>query len=126
MQREEQTPVILLVDDDEDQLLIFQTLLQRTNVTVITSRSAQEGLATLEMNRVDLVVCDVLMPHMNGREFICRIRKQRGRGRIPVIAFSASSDDLEESLLAAGADAYCPKNKARNLLHHTRTLLEQH
>ena len=121
---EEHKAVVLIVDDDEDQLLIFQALLQKTGFNVITSRSAREGLDTLASTSVDLIICDVLMPQQNGRWFISQVRQHKTSQRLPVIAFSASSDDLEESLLAAGADAYCPKNRARNLLYQTRSLLE--
>ena len=123
-QADDQQSVILLIDDDEDQLLIFQTLLRQSSANVITARSALEGLKLIENTRVDLVICDVFMKPVSGFDFVEKIRETHNHSELPVIAVSAMSTDLEETVLATGATSYCSKTKARNLLSQTRTLLQ--
>lgn len=118
-------PTILLIDDDEDQLFIFQTLLQCADAEVLTARSAQEGRRILLEHHVDLVVCDVFMPRYSGEDLIRQLRRDGSYKDLKIIAFSASSADLDQHLYRTGADIYCQKTDARRLLSLAKKELSQ-
>lgn len=120
------TPLVLLVDDDEDQLFLFKTLLERTKCEVITADTALDALEILEQIHIDLVVCDVMMPGMDGKELMMRLRQSSSLDNLPIIAFSASEDLPSDDVLSAGANLFCPKSKTRELLEQVGRLLQQH
>ncbi len=119
------SPFILLVDDDEDQLLLFSTVLGLADCTVITASSAVEALSILEDVHIDLVVADLSMPNMTGSEFIARVRKQNTLRRLPIIAFSAIPEHLRSDLSYFGADAFCNKSETRKLIGQVKKLLKE-
>lgn len=105
-------PTVLLIDDDRDQLFVFEALLKKDRFNVISADSAREGLNALRDINVDVVVCDVMMPQMNGKDFVSLLRKLDGVKTVPVIALTAGSRDLETELLEVGADKFCLKDMA--------------
>ena len=114
---------ILLLDDDEDQLFVYKTLLESRGFQVITSDTAREALQILSSVFVDLVICDVLMPGMSGEEFIHRARQAHGLGSLPIITFTAGSSDLRSKLIKAGANSFVEKTKASKELIDQISLL---
>ena len=65
---------ILLVDDDNDILEVYQRALERNGFEVVVAKDGNEGLQKLKMSAFDLVVLDLVMPKMNGAEFLKIIR----------------------------------------------------
>lgn len=114
---------ILLLDDDEDQLFVYKTLLESRGYQVIPSATAREALQILSSVPVDLVICDVLMPGMSGEEFIHRARQARGLIKLPIITFTAGSADLRSKLIKAGANSFVEKTKASKELIDQISLL---
>jgi CheY-like chemotaxis protein len=103
MQREPTT--ILYIDDDQDDLLIFEESVSTLypDVTLYKAQSSEAGikiLDQLEMERKpfpSLIMIDMNMPKMNGRETLQHIRKQKKWRDIPVAIFttSANNEDIE-------------------------------
>jgi CheY-like chemotaxis protein len=58
---------------------------------------------------IDLVICDVYMPVMDGAMFLTQLRAKRPGGKPPVIALSAGGPSAKEAALAAGADLFLDK-----------------
>jgi len=113
----QQQKVVMIIDDDEDQLFIYETMLKIEGFEVIAVRTAQEGLETLRQLHVDIVVCDLMMPAMCGREFIKRVReKNRGLKNLPVISFSSASSEIEPEVVKAGADSFFSKSAPKEKL----------
>ena len=112
---------ILLVDDDEDQLFTFKTLLERTKVRVVVARNAGDAHSLLKDEKVRLIVCDVNLPRKNGKEFIKEVRLAR-KG-LPIVSFSADSEYSAEELISCGASAFCDKSRARELLRTVESFL---
>lgn len=110
--------VVLLIDDNEDELFIYQTYLEQEGFDVIAVNSAQQGLETLRDLHVDAVICDVMMRAMDGKEFVRRVReRQRGLKNLPVISFSAAAGrDIEPELIKAGATSFCSKCSPKETL----------
>ena len=65
---------ILLVDDDEDHLLLFNMILEKQGFTLHTYDDPIAALSHFKPNYYDLAVIDYLMPNLNGLEFYKRLR----------------------------------------------------
>ena len=63
-------PSLLLIDDDEAITAGLGSFLERSGFTVRVAGDGRDGLAALAEERFDVAVCDVIMPHMDGREFV--------------------------------------------------------
>jgi DNA-binding NtrC family response regulator len=67
---------ILLVDDDRDTLEALEIILRREGYTVLTAASGEEALTHLECEDVELMLCDVRMPRMDGLALLRRVRQE--------------------------------------------------
>lgn len=86
-------PVVLLVDDDERMRTLVRVELERQGYEVQEAAGADEGLAAIEVRKPELVLLDVLMPHVDGWEMLRRIQERHGAGAIPVLMFSGQVDE---------------------------------
>jgi excisionase family DNA binding protein len=86
-------PPVLLVDDDAGMREIVRIELQREGYDVQVAETADEGLAAIEERKPELVLLDVMMPHVDGWEMLRRIQERYGAGAIPVLMFSGQVDD---------------------------------
>jgi len=102
-------PVILLVDDQEDILLFLSSLLQN-NYKVFTAYDGREACEILESNGIHLVISDVMMPEMDGFELCEWLKTHDELSHIPFILLTAK-DTLPSKIegLKIGADAYIEK-----------------
>ncbi|MBE6484239.1 MAG: response regulator transcription factor [Actinomycetaceae bacterium] len=101
-------PVVLLVDDEAAITDALAPYLERSGFTVHIAANGEEGLACHEELGPDIVVSDVLMPVMDGREMVRRIRSQGGW--TPVILLTQIDVSYERSAaLDEGADDYLSK-----------------
>lgn len=64
---------ILIADDNPDLRFVVKKLIERMNHEAITASNGLEALHSLERNRFDIVVTDIIMPDMNGIELITQI-----------------------------------------------------
>jgi CheY-like chemotaxis protein len=110
------SPIVLLVDDDDNQLFLFKTLFERKQFTVVMAHSAIEAEQFVEQIHVDLIVCDLNMPEVNGRELITRLRRASHLRDLPIVSFTADKGVTSEELIACGANAHCPKSDIASLL----------
>jgi type II secretory ATPase GspE/PulE/Tfp pilus assembly ATPase PilB-like protein/CheY-like chemotaxis protein len=104
-------PRVLLVDDDGVVRTLARGLLEKNEFQVAEAR---DGLAALERldgsERFDLVVLDLEMPRLDGRETLRRIRGNVVTAALPVIVLTGSEDEsLEIDLMEEGADDYIRK-----------------
>jgi excisionase family DNA binding protein len=100
--RQEAGPSVLLVDDDEAMRELVRTQLEREGYDVQEAASADEGLAAIESRKPELVLLDVMMPHVDGWEMLRRIQERHGAGAIPVLMFSGQVDDAAQRQAASG------------------------
>ena len=99
---------ILYVEDNEDNVYMLSSRLQRRGFDVIVARDGAEGVAMAGRERPDLVLMDLSLPVIDGWEATRRIKAVAGG--TPVIALSAHAmaGDREKAL-AAGCDDYDTK-----------------
>jgi CheY-like chemotaxis protein len=102
---------ILLVDDDVRNVFALTSALEQRGAHVVVGRNGFEALARLdEVEAIDLVLMDVMMPGMDGLEATRRIRQDPRFARLPIIAITAKAmKDDQEQCLAAGANDYLAK-----------------
>ncbi|MDW8064502.1 MAG: response regulator transcription factor [Anaerolineae bacterium] len=99
---------VLVVDDEPDLLAEVKPLLERAGFQVLTARDGREALERIEREAPDLVVLDIRMPGLNGREVLQRMR-QAGNWT-PVLFLSYVGASAERALaLLEGADDYLNK-----------------
>lgn len=101
---------ILVVDDDPENVEVLSLHLKRAGLEVTFAISGTDALRTLERESVDLVILDVIMPDLSGRDVLARLRSQYDAADLPVIMATAlqSSDDVVEAL-RLGANDYVTK-----------------
>lgn len=129
-------PTILIIDDNNDIRQYERTLLQ-DYYFVLEASDGREGLEIARKEVPDLVICDVMMPVMDGLEFTKQLKTNTATSHIPVIMLTAKN--LEEHRAEGyeqGADSYITKPfhskvllaRVENLLHqraHLRQLFAQ-
>ena len=99
---------ILLVDDDPEIAEGLSAYLKRSGFDCVVAADGLEALQSLKNEQPDLVVCYVIMPHMDGREFLRSIRDQRNN--IPAIMLTQIDSSSERIMaLNEGADDYLNK-----------------
>lgn len=88
---------ILIIDDDEAIRLTLQLVLEKENYTVFTAENGQEGLEMLsEIPRPCLILLDLMMPIMDGWEFLNVKQNDSSFSKIPVVIISAFSDQAKK------------------------------
>ena len=98
---------ILLVDDDVELSALLQEYLAEEGYDVTTGMDGRAAIAAAAGRTADLIVLDIMMPHMNGIEVLQRIRQHSD---IPVLMLTARGDDVDRiSGLNLGADDYVTK-----------------
>lgn len=108
---------ILIIDDDQDILRLLEFSLKRAGYQVTLCQDGVEGLAEVRAEPPDVVICDVMMPRMNGYEFCRQARSDPALQTMPIIFFSARFQPVDKkTALEAGATDYIPKSVAPSML----------
>ena len=102
----ENEPIILVVDDTEDNLDLLEFALKRKPVRMIRATSGKECLVVAEEKKPDIILLDIQMPEMDGFETIKRLRANPATAKIPVIFLTAQRKDADSIAtgLALGAE----------------------
>lgn len=119
-------PTVLVIDDNTDIRQYERTLLQDEYI-VLEAADGKEGLSVAMKEVPDLVICDVMMPVMDGLEFTEQLKTNTATSHIPVIMLTAKN--LEEHRAEGyehGADSYITKPfHSKVLLARIENLLRQ-
>ncbi|CAD0006623.1 response regulator [Flavobacterium salmonis] len=104
------TNKILFVDDEPNIRDTIKELLVFKNYDVRTVANGQEALDVLDFWMPDLIICDIVMPVMNGAEFYENVKKNKLLSQIPFIFLSAKNEiDLIRKCLLDGVDDFLTK-----------------
>ena len=120
-------PAILIVDDERIAREILEGHLISENYNLVLKASGFQTLEYIDKNPVDLVLLDVMMPHLDGVQVCRSIKSNEKTQHILVILITGFSDDeLQERARDAGADGFLAKPiKGENLRLVVRSLLER-
>lgn len=107
MKTQEKMKTILIVEDDEDLNLLYRLYLKGESYKIAQALNGQEGLEKVESEKPDLIILDMIMPVMDGEEFLKKLRFEKKIMNIPIIIASVN-DKIPASLIE--------RAKVRNVL----------
>jgi len=110
MEEKTSSKKILIVDDDQLQITLFEGILTEQGYEVVSSTEAAEGLQLAMDIHPEIIILDVMMPVINGYNFCKLLKDQKGKKHIPIIL--VTSRDEEEDIkigIEMGANAYLTK-----------------
>lgn len=112
---------VLILEDDRAARKALGDVFSRAGYTVYDAHSGAEGLPYVENHQIDLIITDLLMPHMDGVTFLQEIRKNPRHAKIPVIVLTNfdSSDTVKEKI-AVPSDRYFMK-----AITHIHTIVDK-
>jgi len=100
-------PLILVVDDEPKVARLARDYLEKNGFRVTTAADGQSALAIARREKPDLVILDLMLPHIDGRE-VCRILRRESD--VPIIMLTALSEEIDQVTgLEIGADDYITK-----------------
>lgn len=102
---------ILIIEDEAPLRETLGDLFEFNGFTVFTAENGSKGCDMIMGQNVDLVVCDVNMPGMNGYEVLSNLTTSTEKGRMPIFLFltaRAQADDIRKGI-QLGADGYITK-----------------
>src|SRR5665213_3579930 len=98
---------ILIVEDEKDLVRLIRYNLEKEKFHVSSARDAESGLKLARKSKPDLILLDIMLPKMDGLEFLRTIRPEID---IPIILLSAKRSEMDRILgLKLGADDYMVK-----------------
>lgn len=101
---------ILLVEDNEDNLVVYRTILEHVGYRVIEARDGEEGVSRAIQERPDLILMDISIPKIDGWEATRRLKADDRTRDIPIIALTAHAlEEDREKAMRAGCDGYLAK-----------------
>ncbi len=87
---------VLIVEDDEPSRELLRRILDRDGWETVEAENAREGLEKIELQTPSLILLDLMMPEMNGFEFISQLRKQEKYQSIPIVVLTAMQLNEQE------------------------------
>ena len=108
-------PVVLVIDDNTDALTLLRDAVTECGVKVVTAASGRDGLRMARELVPRLIVLDILMPEMDGKEVLQEIRKSPGLKNVPVAVVSFVGSEQRKYL--QGAAAVIDKPASREAVH---------
>ena len=117
-------PLILVVDDEPKVARLARDYLEKNGFRVIIASDGQTALTTARREKPDLIILDLMLPHIDGRE-VCRILRRESD--VPIIMLTALAEEIDQVTgLEIGADDYITKPfSVRALVARVRALLRR-
>ncbi|HZR24296.1 MAG TPA: response regulator transcription factor [Vicinamibacterales bacterium] len=118
---------ILVVEDDPDIAHLVERYLDKAGFTVERAANGRDALQMIAAKAPELLVLDLMLPHVDGLEICRRLRSDEKTAAIPVIMLTARADESEKIVgLELGADDYLAKPFSPNeLVARVRALLRR-
>ena len=118
-------PTILLVEDEYPMRVALEDAFRHYGYEVVSASDGEAGLKLVEEKKPDLVILDVMLPHMDGFE-VCKQLRQQGFMK-PILMLTARSQEVDKVIgLELGADDYVTKPFGdRELLARVKALLRR-
>jgi DNA-binding response OmpR family regulator len=95
---------ILVVEDNTDTRILLHQYFNNAGYLVPTANDGEEGVYMAKSEQPDLILADIAMPNMDGKDMIKHIRSDPKTAKIPIIIFTAVGNLSTEEALETGAD----------------------
>jgi two-component system, OmpR family, alkaline phosphatase synthesis response regulator PhoP len=101
---------ILIVEDEKDILQLVRLYLEKDGFRTVTAMTGPEGLDQVKAENPDLIVLDLMLPHLDGLEVCKRLRSNPETAMLPIIMLTAKAEESDTIVgLELGADDYVTK-----------------
>ncbi|KAI9131982.1 response regulator [Acaryochloris sp. CCMEE 5410] len=102
-------PLVLVIEDDQDNLLLLYHLVTSLGCDVLLAREGQAGLAMVKDTLPDLILLDIVMPHLSGFDILRRLKQLPQARSVAVVAVTglATSEEKQKLLEAGCCDYVC-------------------
>lgn len=115
---------VLIVDDEKEIVELMDFYMKSNGYTTYKAYNGQEALNIFKNTKIDIIILDIMMPELNGKEVLKKVREESG---IPIIFLSAKGEDIDKiDGLFLGADDYMAKPfNPMELVARVRALLRR-
>ena len=116
---------ILIIDDDKGLLKLLSTSLTTNGFKISTAENGEAGLEAAKRDRPDLIILDVLMPGIKGREVCARLKSEEATKDIPVIFLTSkkSQDDIKAEMELGALTHFTKPVDSKKLLKELKKIL---
>ncbi len=116
---------VLIIDDEKMLHTMLKSVLAVHDIDVISAMSGEEGLKLLSIGKPDLIILDVLMPGMKGREVCRRLKALDATKNIPVLFLTAkdSEDDMRAEFELGAVGHITKPINSNNLVKRVKEIL---
>ena len=123
---QEESPRILVIDDEPTNVLLLKKQLEKENFHVVTALNGFEGLEIVEEEPPHLIIVDLMMPEMTGIEFCVQVREYFDSVTLPIMILTAKNllDDMIEGLNSGANDYLTKPFQQPELIARVRGLLK--
>jgi CheY-like chemotaxis protein len=117
---------VLIVEDEDSVREIEQRILTRNDVATLAAACGQEAIEIAQTHHPDLILLDLVMPGMSGKEVLQALKANPATAHIPIIVVSARSDwqTIEDSYILGAVDFLTKPFEYEELLNHVRRTLK--
>jgi len=124
--KETDNPIILVIDDSNTNVVLLEAILSGMGYLIETAMSVKEANQIMAKQLPDLILLDLLMPKVNGHDFLKEIKADEKTSNIPVLVISAVTDaENVRKTLAMGAVDYIKKPvDIQSLVEKVKVILE--
>jgi CheY-like chemotaxis protein len=103
-------PVVLVIEDNEQNLYLMRFLLEKNSFTVLEATDGEKGVEMAKGTKPDLILLDIQLPKMDGYAVARELRKNGELAKTSIVAVTSyAMVGDRERVLAAGADGYIEK-----------------
>ena len=99
---------ILVVDDDASVTSLIKTRLEANLYSVMTAKNGEEGLKILKEEKPDLIICDIMMPKLDGYTFVLEVKKLEDFRKTPIIILTVKAG-MQDIFKVEGVNEYVVK-----------------
>jgi CheY-like chemotaxis protein len=118
-------PLVMIVDDDDDVRESLKDVIDSIRCDVAIARNGRDALDQLSIGTIpDVILLDLMMPDMDGFEFLVEVRKSVALSRIPILIITAAGDAKAEAHKVGAAGAVQKPFKLTDLLRALHDVLE--
>ncbi|MBC8495843.1 response regulator [archaeon] len=117
----------LLIIEDEEHIAEAEKLILKDKYRVFVARTGSEGLEMAKKIRPDVIVLDIMLPHISGYEICQRLRDEKNLSNVKIVMVTAKSEQADEDIgMDLGADDYIMKPfEPEELLHVVSQVLKK-